>query len=74
LIDKETGLHVLRGERYCTEDNKQLADYIRSSLHFLDYEEACAFYSAMLPSLSDVDMALLGCNDRFFLLTVLLGP
>jgi hypothetical protein len=73
LIDKETGLHVLRGDRYCTEENKELADYIVNELHFLDFEEARRFYTAMLPNLSDADMALLGCNDRFFLLSVLLG-
>jgi hypothetical protein len=73
LIDKDTGLHVLRGERYSTEENKELALYIRERLHFLDYDEACAFYRGMLSTLDDASLALLGCNDRFFLLTALLG-
>jgi hypothetical protein len=73
LIDKERNVHILRGERYRTPENAELADFIEKDLHFLDYEAACRFYAAVLPELTDTDYALLGCNDRFFLFTVLLG-
>lgn len=73
MIDKERNVHILRGERYRTPENAELADFIEKDLHFLDFEGACRFYATVLPTLTDQDYALLGCNDRFFLLTVLLG-
>lgn len=63
----------MRGERYRRPGDEALAEVIENDLHCYDFDEARRFYAAVLPVLSTENMALLGCNDRFFLLTVLLG-
>src|SRR5215471_438597 len=61
----------LRGSRYLTPANSRLAQEIVDELPYLDYRQASAWYERNLPSLDNRGRALLGCNDRFFLLT---GP
>jgi hypothetical protein len=63
----------LRGERYRRPANEWLAKFIIEELRFLDYPETAAWYEANIPKLTLADRALLGCNDRFFLLIGLLG-
>jgi hypothetical protein len=65
----------LRGERYCNPNNEWLAKFIQEQLFTFDYEETAAWYAETARKLSTSagDLALLGCNDRYFLLTVLLG-
>src|SRR5919204_601634 len=65
----------LRGERYRNPGNEWLAKFIQEELFTLDYEETAAWYgeTARRLLLPTGDLALLGCNDRYFLLTVLLG-
>ena len=67
-------IRKLRGERYCNPSNEWLAKFIQEQLFTLDYGETAAWY-ATARKLSPLtgDLALLGCNDRYFLLTVLLG-
>jgi hypothetical protein len=72
LIDKDTGLHVLRGERYCTEEIKSSQVYSRAPA-LLGLRRGVRFLPRYAPTLDDASLALLGCNDRFFLLTALLG-
>jgi hypothetical protein len=65
----------LRGLRYQHPSNEWLCEFIINELRTLDHEESCEFYDAMMrrPDLRNDDKALLACNDRFFLLTRLLG-
>jgi hypothetical protein len=65
----------LRGERYRNPSNEWLAKFIQEELFTFDYEETAAWYAETARKLSPStgDLALLGCNDRYFLLTVLLG-
>jgi hypothetical protein len=65
----------LRGERYRNPSNEWLAKFIQEQLFTLDYGETAAWYAKTARKLSPLngELALLGCNDRFFLLTVLLG-
>ncbi len=64
----------LRGERYCNPSNEWLAKFIQEKLFTFDYEETATWYAETARKLSTFgELALLGCNDRYFLLTVLLG-
>jgi hypothetical protein len=68
-------IRKLRGERYCNPNNEWLAKFIQQQLFTLDYQQTAAWYAEIARKLSPLngDLALLGCNDRYFLLTVLLG-
>ena len=66
-------IRQLRGERYCNPSNEWLAKFIQEELFTLDYLETAAWYAETARKLSPCELALLGCNDRYFLLTVLLG-
>src|ERR1700722_5931554 len=62
----------LRGTRYLTKANEALARFITTRLRYLDYYETLDFYAKIVPKLDHMGRALLGCNDRFYLLTGLL--
>jgi hypothetical protein len=66
---------TLRGLRYCTDKplNIHLQKFAVDRLPYLDLEDTLEFYSKIDDNWPKADIALLGCNDRFFLLTVLLG-
>jgi len=68
-------IRKLRGERYCNPSNEWLAKFIQEKLFTFDYLETAAWYAETARKLSPLngELALLGCNDRYFLLTVLLG-
>lgn len=61
----------LRGERYA--GNKALAKFIVDELPYLDFDETNNFYAKILPMITAEDMALIGCNDRYFLLTAIMN-
>lgn len=63
----------IRGSRYLLGAQPDLAKIITDELPFLEYREWRALMRYLMPILSERDMALIGCNDRFFLLTVILG-
>ena len=65
-------MRPLRAKRYLTPRNADLAGFIQTRLHDLDYAEAMAFYRSIERDLQPIDHALLGCNDRFYLLVGLL--
>lgn len=64
---------TLKGERYRKPHHAELARFIVDELPYLDYLETLRFYDLTLPNLDVDGSALLGCNDRFYLLTGLLG-
>lgn len=66
----------LRGTRYISPESRfaDLPHYIAEVLPYLDLDETLAFYEqfrSLKPTADDV--ALLGCNDRFYLLTQICG-
>src|SRR5262245_676111 len=79
--DRESGdaslpiIRKLRGERYRNPRKEWLANFIQEQLFTFDYEETAAWYAETGRKLSPLtgELALLGCSDRYFLLTVLLG-
>jgi len=63
---------MLRGERYGAECGADFHDYVRR-LRGFNFEQACRMYKAAENSLSREQEAFLACNDRFYLLTRVLG-
>lgn len=59
----------LRGTRYLTAANDALAKAILDDLPYMDYDETRRWYAAIVPKLDLKGRALLGVNDRYFLLT-----
>lgn len=68
-------MRSLKGARYAEREGVEpyFVDFILSTLPYLSYHKALAFYADAAPSMSNNALALLGCNDRFFLLTSLLN-
>ncbi len=64
----------MKGERYLDSNNQWLANSI-PTLHCADFATAKGIYKKILgfKGLRDKDIALLGCNDRFFLLMHMFG-
>lgn len=65
----------LRGVRYAEAASPSLVEIIQFELPYFDFLQAGRFYADLLSSrrTTDADLALLGCNDRYFLLTGLLN-
>lgn len=63
----------IRAERYTNGASPTLVDIIANRLPYFSFNEAMAFYMEVVPRLKPTELALLGCNDRFFLLTGLLN-
>lgn len=64
----------LRGERYADDENVKLQKFLVDVLPYLDLENTQEFYKTLTDQFwRPKDLALIGCNDRFFLLTVLLN-
>lgn len=63
----------LRAQRYAEGASPSLIWMIKEKLPFLSFAEAMEFYREWVPRLSPKELALLGCNDRYFLLTGLLN-
>lgn len=67
-------MKFLRGTRYAEHARDEVKNIIRKQVHAFSFEQAQAFYrDVVAKEFTDKEIALLGCNDRFFLLTVLLG-
>jgi hypothetical protein len=63
----------LRAERYAKDASPVLIRFITDKLPVWDFYETMAWYRETVPRLNGPEMALLGCNDRYFLLTWLLN-
>jgi len=63
---------VLRGTRYGDLCGPEFHDYVQS-IRDLPYRYACSVYKAAEGTLSPEQEAFLACNDRFYLLTRVLG-
>jgi hypothetical protein len=63
----------LRGTRYLSDASAWLKAQLADELPYLDYGRTCAWYTTHVPRLAARDGAFLACNDRFFLLSALLG-
>ena len=67
-------MRELRATRYLREGNRGLARFIAADLPYLDFNETLQFYKEFgRRGPVTTDMAFLACNDRYFLLTGLLG-
>lgn len=64
---------MLKATRYIEGSNPDLVAFLEDSLPFLSFDEACDFYAETVPLMREREVALLGANDRFFLLTGLLN-
>ncbi|MCP5018421.1 MAG: hypothetical protein GY938_24555 [Ketobacter sp.] len=67
----------LRGQRYLPGCDPDLVEFVTKRLQFLDFLETSTFYDHVSQcqeggTLTDSDLAFLGCNDRYFLLTAIL--
>lgn len=63
----------LKATRYLRAGNEELARFISTELHYLDFYQTMAFYDWFVAQdLPRTDWALLGANDRYFLLTAIL--
>jgi hypothetical protein len=64
----------LWGRRYLEKcENKWLEPFIIDELPYLDYAETVKWYAQFTPHFDKWSRALLGCNDRYYLFTGLLG-
>lgn len=63
----------LKAERYANGASPSLGKFITERLPYLSFSEAMQFYMEAIPRLKPTELALLGCNDRFFLLTGMLN-
>ncbi len=64
---------AFRGERYLPDQADPLRAALREELPYLDFAGTRAWYGAHGEDLSDAQCAFLACNDRYFLLTAVLG-
>lgn len=71
--DADNVSRPLRAERYAIGASPSLVRFLTDRLPFLSFSEAMAFYAQAVPRLKPTELALLGCNDRFFLVTGLLN-
>lgn len=60
----------LRGTRYAEGADPEIVQVIRD-LRDAPFEVALEIYDDIVPHMTPAELALLGCNDRFYLLTVL---
>lgn len=63
----------IRAPRYAEGASPTLLAILEGPLHYFSYLEALDFYGTCVDRMTDRERALLGCNDRFFLLTGLLN-
>jgi hypothetical protein len=70
-VSSRRPLRPLRGERYAGGCRPEAVAAISNAIWW-SFKESGAFYRDVVPHLLGPELALLACNDRYFLLTVLL--
>lgn len=63
---------MLKAARYAEGVDPRVIEFITERLPYLDFMAASSFYSDFAAKFSKRALALLGCNDRYFLLTMLM--
>lgn len=66
-------MREIRAPRYAEGVQPEIIQAITDELPYASFYKALAWYSEYVPLLSPQATRLLGCNDRYFLLTVLLN-
>jgi hypothetical protein len=65
---------VLRATRYLKDcRDAEAFSALVADVQKFSFKDACAFYDEFVPGLNAAEQAFLGANDRFFLLTEVLG-
>jgi len=67
----------LHGQRYIPGADPDLVQFVAKELHYLDFDTTLRWYDHVSKCLDALtlnldDLAFLGCNDRYFLLTAIL--
>lgn len=64
---------MLKGKRYHDACRPDYLEYIEKQVPYLDYEGILAFYEIVEEDFEPAEKRVLACNDRYYLLTQLMG-
>lgn len=73
LLTTEDVLNRPKGQRYEAGCSREFIKLVREKLPYMDFAQATEFYTSFLAKVNKSELAFLGANDRYFLLTSLLN-